>query len=93
MKWGGRILARITWAVWLACVAGLALTIGAGGVLASSILFGVPAHLDRLAWLAGPRWLVATGLALQAFVAFELARISGRWYVRLSRRRREPTGG
>ena len=92
MRWGARILARITWAVWVACVAGLVLTIAAGCVLASHILVGVPANLDRFAWLAGPRWLVAAGLMLQAFVALELSRIFGRWHVRLSRGRHEPTG-
>ncbi len=82
---GRQAAGRVLWAVQVAAVAmGLA-TAALAAAYAGHLLAGVPAHLEALPWLEGPRWATAAGLALRlvvAWILFDAARAGRR---RLSR--------
>ena len=76
-----RVVAALRLGAGLALIATLAVL----AVVISSATLGVPPTLQHSRWLGGPPWLVALGLALQAFVWHTVFRQAGRWRRRLQR--------
>lgn len=77
------LLLRLVVALRLGAGLALAATLAVLAVVISNVTLGVPATLQHSRWLAGPPWLVALGLCLQAFVWHTVFRQAGRWRRRL----------